>query len=64
MELFQGQIKQLKKEKELMEAKYLKKLAVAELRKKNLGRYRQKMKVLRKKMIAGEAEEIVGKVSS
>ncbi len=58
---FQGQIKQLEKEKELMEAKYLKKLTSAEVKKKNLARYKQKMKALQKKTIAEEAEEIVRK---
>jgi len=59
--VFQSQIKQLKEEKALVEAKYLKKLKAAEAKKNNLTRYRRRMKELRKKTIAEEAEEIVGK---
>lgn len=57
----QGQIEQLKEEKESIEAKYLKKVTAADVKKNNLARYRRKMKNLRKKTIAEEAEEIVGK---
>jgi len=57
----QGQIEQLKEEKESIEAKYLKKVTAADVKKNNLARYRRKMKSLRKKTIAEEAEEIVGK---
>jgi len=39
----------------------LKKVTAAEVKKNNLARYRRKMKSLRKKTIAEEAEEIVGK---
>jgi hypothetical protein len=58
---FQAQIEQLKEEKESIEAKYLKKVTVADVKKNNLARYRRKMKSLRKKTIAEEVEEIVGK---
>jgi hypothetical protein len=61
---FKNEIEQLKKEKDILEAKYLKKLKSADVKKKNLARYRRKMKTLRKKTIAEEAEEIVGKGSS
>ena len=61
---FKNEIEQLKKEKDTLEAKYLKKLKSSDVKKKNLARYRRKMKALRKKMIAEEAEEIVGKGSS
>ncbi|MHA1438980.1 MAG: IS66 family transposase [Promethearchaeota archaeon] len=60
----QGQIEQLKEEKQLIEAKYLKKVTAADVKKNNLARYRRKMKSLRKKTIAEEVEEIVGKGSS
>jgi len=56
--------KTLKKEKDTLEAKYLKKLTAADVKKDNLARYRRKMKSLRKKTIAEEAEEIVGKCPS
>ena len=59
-----NEIEQLKKEKDTLEAKYLKKLESADVKKKNLARYRRKMKALRKKTIAEEAEEVVGKGSS
>ena len=61
---FKKEIEQLKKEKDILEAKYLKKLKSADVKKKNLARYRRKMKALRKKTIAEEAEEIVGKGAS
>ncbi|KKL72511.1 hypothetical protein LCGC14_2084190, partial [marine sediment metagenome] len=61
---FKNEIEQLKKEKDTLETKYLKKLKSADVKKKNLARYRRKMKALRKKTIAEEAEEIVGKGSS
>ena len=61
---FKNEIEQLKKKKDTLEAKYLKKLKSADVKKKNLSRYRRKMKALRKKTIAEEAEEIVGKGSS
>ena len=61
---FKNEIEQLKKEKDTLEAKYLKKLKSADVKKNNLARYRRKMKALRKKTIAEEAEEIVGKGSS
>jgi len=51
----------LKKEKESLEAKYLKKVTAADVKKNNLAKYRRKMKALRKRSIAEEAEEIVGK---
>jgi predicted nuclease with TOPRIM domain len=60
----QGQIEQLKKEKDALEAKYLKKVTAADVKKKNLARYRRKMKSLRKNTIAEEVEEIVGKAPS
>jgi Sec-independent protein translocase protein TatA len=53
--------KKLKKEKDTLEAKYLKKVTAADVKKNNLARYRRKMKSLRKKTIAEEVEEIVGK---
>ena len=59
--IYKTEIEQLKKEKDSLEAKYLKKLTVVEARKKNLAKYRRKMKGLRNKTIAEEAEEIVGK---
>ena len=55
------EIEQLKKEKEILEAKYLKKVKSADIKKNNLARYRRKMKDLRKMTIAEEVEEIVGK---
>lgn len=58
---FKTEIEQLKKEKDTLEAKFLKKLKSTDVKKKNLTRYRRKMKSLRKKTIAEEAEEIVGK---
>jgi len=58
---YKKEIEQLKKEKDTLEAKYLKKLKSAGVKKNNLARYRRKMKSLRKKTIAEEAEEIVGK---
>ncbi|TKJ19664.1 MAG: hypothetical protein CEE42_15455 [Promethearchaeota archaeon Loki_b31] len=61
---FKNEIEQLKKEKDILEAKYLKKFKSTDVKKKNLARYRRKMKTLRKKTIAEEAEEIVGKGSS
>lgn len=54
----------MKKEKDTLEAKYLKKLKSAEIKKNNLALYRHKMKALQKKTIAEEAEEIIGKWSS
>ena len=60
---YKTEIEQLKKENDTLEAKYLKKLKATEVKKKNLVKYRRKMKALRKKTIAEEAEEIVGKGS-
>ena len=60
---YKTEIEQLKKEKDTLEAKYLKKITAADVKKNNLSRYRRKMKSLRKKTIAKEAEEIVGKGS-
>jgi len=57
-------LEQLKKEKDTVEAKYLKKVTAVDLKKINLARYRSKMKSLRKKTIVEEVEEIVGKGSS
>ncbi len=57
-------IEELKEEKASIEVKYLKKLKASEAKKKNLSRYRRKMKELRKKTIAEEAEEIIGKGDS
>ena len=61
---FKNEIEQLKKEKDILEAKYLKKLKSADVKKKSLARYRRKIKALRKKTIAEESEEIMGKGSS
>jgi hypothetical protein len=58
---YKTEVKQLKKEKDTLEAKYLKKLTAADVKKNNLARYRCKMKKLRNKTIAEEVEEIVGK---
>ena len=58
---YKTELEQLKKEKDTLEAKYLKKLTAADIKKNNLARYRRKMKSLRKKTIAEEVEEIVGK---
>jgi len=58
---YKTEIDQLKREKDTLEAKYLKKLTAADVKKNNLARYRRKMKSLRKKTIAEEVEEIVGK---
>jgi len=58
---YKTKLEQLKKEKDTFEAKYLKKLTAADVKKNNLARYRRKMKSLRKKTIAEEVEEIVGK---
>ncbi|MBD3253791.1 MAG: transposase [Candidatus Lokiarchaeota archaeon] len=58
---YKTEINQLKKEKDSLEAHYLKKVTAADVKKNNLARYRRKMKSLRKKTIAEEAEEIVGK---
>jgi len=59
----EAQNKQLLEEKISLEAKYLKKLKTADLKRKNLTEYRHKKKNLRKrrKSIAEEAAEIVGK---
>jgi cell division septum initiation protein DivIVA len=62
-ESLEREVKRLKEEKASIEAKYLKKLKAAEDKKQNLAKYRRKMKELRKKTIAEEAEEIVGKGS-
>lgn len=58
---YRTEIEQLKKEKDSLEAKYLNKLTAAYVKKNNLAKYRRKMKALRNKTIAEEAEEIVGK---
>lgn len=58
---YKSEIAQLKKEKDILEVKYLKKLKSGDVKKNNLARYRRKMKALRKKTIAEEAEDIVGK---
>ena len=59
--IYKIEIKHLIKEKDTLEAKYLKKLKSADAKKDYLARYRRKMKSLRKKTIAEEVEEIVGK---
>ena len=59
--LHEKEIVGLKKEKQDLEAKYLKRITAADVRKRNLARYRRKMKNLRKKTIAEEVEEIVGR---
>jgi len=48
----ENEVKRLKEENASIEAKYLKKLNAAEVKKNNLAKYRRKMKELRKKTIA------------
>ena len=56
-----SEIQRLRAEKASIEAKYLKKLKASDVKKNNLATYRRKMRALRKKSIAEQAEEIVGK---
>ena len=55
----QADLSNLKKEKSILEAKYLKKLKAAEVKKKNLAKYHKKKKDIR--TIKQQVEDIVGK---
>lgn len=59
----QAQVERLEQEKASVEAKYLKKVKAAEVKKKNLAQYRHKNKGIRKckKSIDEQIKEIVGK---